>query len=47
MPRLPHENYIWVGTPADKYNAAMFKRYYKLPKDIVFDVIPYETWIGK
>lgn len=34
IPRLPYENYLWVGSPDNEYSEAMFKRYYKIPANI-------------
>ena len=34
IPRLPYENYLWVGSPENEYSEAMFKRFYKIPENV-------------
>ncbi len=38
IPRLPYENYLWVGSPDNEYSEAMFKRFYQIPDDFKIEV---------
>ena len=44
LPKLPYEDFIWLGDPYNKYSDQHFKNYYGVPQDRNLIFVPVEEW---